>query len=293
MLHALTTPLWREYYTLTKPKVVALLVLTALVGMGLAPNNQHLSLWAQTASLFGIGCMAAAAATINQVLDQLIDAKMQRTRFRPLVTGRLSQKQAYMFAALLASVGFTLLLVYANALTAWLTFASLLGYAVIYTVYLKRATPQNIVIGGLAGAMPPLLGWVAVTGELSAEPWLLVMIVFTWTPPHFWALAIARKADYAKAGIPMLPVTHGESFTKTCIVLYATLLNLVCLLPVLIGMSGLLYLFISLVINCYFTWLCIRLKFTDSATLAMAVFRFSISYLMILFVALYLDKWIT
>lgn len=294
MLQAITfnNSHWRDYYQLTKPRVVLLLVLTAAVGMGLAPNELQLTWYAQVLTLLGIGLMSAAAAAINQVLDQRIDGQMRRTQYRPLVRGAVTTKAAYSFALLLALSGFACIVLFANSLTAWLTLASLVGYAVVYTAFLKRATPQNIVIGGLAGAMPPLLGWVALTGQLTAEPWLLVMIVFTWTPPHFWALAIARKADYEQAGIPMLPVTHGIEFTKTCIVLYATLLNLVCLWPVLIGMSGTVYLVASLLLNGYFTWLCVQLKFDSESRSAMWVFRYSISYLMLLFVALFVDKWI-
>ena len=220
------TRLLRDYYQLTKPKVVALLLLTAWVGMLLAEPTQA-SLDEMVLGLTGIGLLAAGAAAMNHSLDHGIDAQMRRTRWRPVAMGRIGPKSAMVFALWLALTGFVLLYWGVNPLTAWLTLASLFGYAVVYTLLLKRATPQNIVIGGLAGAMPPLLGWTSITGGLSAEPWLLVMIIFTWTPPHFWSLAIHRRDDYAGANIPMLPVTHGIAFTKTTILLYLMILTLV------------------------------------------------------------------
>ena len=231
-----------------KPKVVALLLLTAWVGMLLAPSTQSQPALVLIA-LLGIGLLSAAAAALNHVLDQNIDAKMARTQRRPLATGRVTSQQALTFALTLALVGFVVLYAWVNALTAWLTLASLFGYAGIYTMFLKRATPQNIVIGGLAGAMPPLLGWTSISGSLSAEPWLLVMIIFAWTPPHFWALAIHRRDDYAKVNMPMLPVTHGIEFTKTANLFYTLILTLVCLMPYLVGMSGVLYLVGSVLLN--------------------------------------------
>ncbi len=280
---------WRDYYQLTKPKVVALLLLTAWVGMWLAPTTEsqpELMLIALT----GIGLLSAAAAALNHVLDQNIDAKMARTQRRPVATGRVSPQQALAFAVSLAIAGFALLYEFVNPLTAWLTLASLFGYAGVYTMFLKRATPQNIVIGGLAGAMPPLLGWTSITGTLSAEPWLLVMIIFAWTPPHFWALAIHRRDDYAKVNMPMLPVTHGIEFTKTAILLYTLLLTLVCLMPYLVGMSGLVYLIGSLGLNLGFMLHAWRLKFGTDPKQAMQTFRFSIYHLMLLFLVLILDQ---
>ena len=233
---------WRDYYTLTKPRVVQLLVFTAVVGMFLATPG--MVPW--DVLLFGslgIGLAAASGAAVNHVVDQRVDAQMTRTRGRPLPTGRVSDRDAFIFALLLGVVGLGLLTVAINPLTAVLTFLSLIGYAVVYTIFLKRATPQNIVIGGAAGAAPPLLGWTAVTNEVSFDALLLFLIIFTWTPPHFWALAIARKDDYAKAGVPMLPVTHGIEVTKAFVLCYTVLLVNVTLLPYFTGMSGLLYLF--------------------------------------------------
>lgn len=283
---------WRDYYQLTKPKVVALLLLTAWVGMGLAAP-EHPSLGLTLIALAGIGLLAAAAAALNHVLDQQIDARMQRTQRRPVATGRVSSKDAILFALILACSGFYLLYLWVNPLTAWLTLGSLFGYAVVYTMFLKRATPQNIVIGGLAGAMPPLLGWTSVTGQLSAEPWLLVMIIFAWTPPHFWALAIHRRDDYARVAMPMLPVTHGIEFTKTAILLYTLMLTLVCWLPYLIGMSGLIYLVGVTVLNLQFVWHAWLLKRTTEPGQAMRTFRFSIYHLMLLFLLLLVDhQWL-
>ena len=280
---------WRDYYQLTKPKVVALLLLTAWVGMLLAPSAQAQPLLMLIA-LSGIGLLSAAAAALNHVLDQNIDAKMARTQRRPIATGRVSSQQALWFALTLAAVGFVVLYGWVNPLTAWLTLASLFGYAGIYTMFLKRATPQNIVIGGLAGAMPPLLGWTSISGALSAEPWLLVMIIFAWTPPHFWALAIHRRDDYAKVNMPMLPVTHGIEFTKTAILFYTLILTLVCLMPYLVGMSGVIYLTGSLLLNLGFIGHAWRLKFADDPKQPMLTFRFSIYHLMLLFLLLILDQ---
>lgn len=294
LLHALAAQEprahWRDYYQLTKPKVVALLVLTAWVGMMLAvPGIPDVGL--VLAASLGIGMVSAAAAAFNHLLDQKIDAQMARTYMRPLPKGRLSQTQALLFASALAVLGFALLLAAVNLLTAVLTLLSLLGYAVVYTLLLKRATPQNIVIGGLAGAMPPLLGWTAITGEVHSHALLLVMIIFTWTPPHFWALAIHRHKDYAKVNIPMLPVTHGIEFTKLVILLYTLLLLLVCLLPYLVGMSGAIYLLGSLALNLRFIHYAWRLKYRPSETLAMETFRFSIVHLMLLFLLLLVDHY--
>ncbi|MEE2025440.1 MULTISPECIES: heme o synthase [Alkalimonas] len=287
--HAITS--WRDYLELTKPKVVALLVLTAWVGMMLAaPGLPDLAM--MLLATLGIGLLSAAAATLNHVVDQKIDAKMARTHSRPVAKGRISSSQAIAFALVLASSGFAMLYLGVNALTAWLTLLSLFGYAVVYTMFLKRATPQNIVIGGLAGAMPPLLGWTAVTGELHGYALLLVMIIFTWTPPHFWALAIHRRDDYAKVNMPMLPVTHGIEFTKSAILLYTIMLFIVCLLPYVVGMTGLIYLVGACLLNLRFMQHAWRLKFADTAGQAMAMFRFSIVHLMVLFLVLLLDHYL-
>jgi protoheme IX farnesyltransferase len=289
--HAKPSATWRDYYELTKPRVVMLLLLTALVGMCLATNT-----WVDpqilVAGMFGIGLLSSAAAVINHVVDHKIDSLMARTFNRPVAKGKVSIQNALVFAFILAVTGFIALAVFVNMLTAWLTLLSLVGYAVIYTMYLKRATPQNIVIGGLAGAAPPLLGWTAVTGEIHAFGLLLVLIVFTWTPPHFWALAIHREKDYAKAKIPMLPNTHGIDFTKTCIVLYTVLLCLICVLPYLTGMSGALYLAGSTVLNGYFLYMALKLKYKPEPETAMATFKFSILHLMVLFVVLLVDHYI-
>ena len=281
---------WRDYYQLTKPKVVALLVLTAWVGMMLAqPGLPKFGL--MIAATLGIGLLSAAAAAMNHIVDQRIDAQMARTYNRPVARGRLSTEQAVKFSLLLAGSGFLLLFIAVNPLTAWLTLASLFGYAVVYTMFLKRATPQNIVIGGLAGAMPPLLGWTAMTAEVHAHALLLVMIIFTWTPPHFWALAIHRRDDYAKVNMPMLPVTHGIEFTKSAIFLYTLVLFLVCLLPYLVGMTGAVYLIGSTILNLGFIWYAWQLKFNAKPETAMATFKFSIWHLMVLFLLLLLDHY--
>lgn len=289
-LSATCYELVQDYLAITKFKVVAMLVLTAWVGLALAPDVGR-SLFFQGASLLGIGLLSAAAAVINHVVDSEIDSKMARTRHRPVAKGRLSKLHALSFAAVIGISGFVLLMLYANPLAALLTLFALVGYAFVYTLFLKRATPQNIVIGGLAGAMPPLLGWVSETGQMAAAPWLLVMIIFTWTPPHFWALAIARKSDYERAKIPMLPVTHGIGFCKSCVLAYTILLSLVCILPYLIAMSGWFYLLVACVLNAIFIFKAIQLKFAAKEHTAMALFRFSIIHLMLLFVALFIDKW--
>lgn len=283
--------LLRDLYEITKPKVVFMLVVTAMVGMVLAPVEQ-VDWGLVLLSCLGIGLLSAAAAALNHIVDQKIDAKMARTYHRPIAKGRLSNNQAISFSLFLATSGFVLLYFAVNPLTAWLTLASLFGYAVVYTLILKRLTPQNIVIGGLAGAMPPLLGWTAMTNNIHPHALLLVMIIFTWTPPHFWALAIFRKADYAKVNIPMLPVTHGDAFTKNLIVLYTILLTLVCVLPYLVGMTGLIYLVVSSALNLAFVYYAWRLKFSQNKQLAMDVFKFSIWHLLVLFLVLLLDHYV-
>ncbi|EDK30026.1 protoheme IX farnesyltransferase [Vibrionales bacterium SWAT-3] len=282
---------WKVYLTLTKPKVVALMLLTALVGMCLAVPN-GLPLQQALFGMIGIGLMAGSAAAFNHLIDKKIDGQMSRTNRRPLPSGELSSVRVFAFAAGIGLLGFVTLALLVNPLTAWLTFASLLGYAVIYTMYLKRATPQNIVIAGIAGAMPPLLGWTAVTNELHSNAWLLVMIIFIWTPPHFWALAIHRRDEYAKVNIPMLPVTHGIAYTKTSILLYTLLLSIVCVLPVLVGMSSWIYLSASLLLNGGFVYHAWVLKYRDEPNMAMKTFKFSIYHLMILFVALLADHYL-
>jgi protoheme IX farnesyltransferase len=281
---------WRDYYELTKPKVVILIVFTAVVGMVLAVPG-----WPGITPLvigsLGIGLAASSAAVINHVLDARIDVLMSRTHNRPLPQGKLLEANALFFAFALCVVSMLLLWFVVNPLTAILTFFSLIGYAFVYTVYLKRATPQNIVIGGAAGAAPPVLGWTAVTGEIHSDALLLFLIVFTWTPPHFWALAIAKKDDYERVGIPMLPVTHGNEFTRQYILLYTILMVLVTIIPYLSGMSGLIYLATALFLGGRFLYYAVRLKSDDGVELPMQVFRFSISYLMILFAALLVDHY--
>lgn len=281
---------WRDYYEMTKPKVVLLLLLTALVGMCLAVEGS-LPLQPLIAGMIGIGLLSSSAAVINHVVDRNIDIKMARTYNRPLPKGKVSPQKALIFAAVLCVVGYAILEVFVNRLTALLTFASLVGYACIYTMYLKRATPQNIVIGGLAGAAPPLLGWTAMTGEVHANALLLVLIVFTWTPPHFWALAIHREKDYAKAEVPMLPVTHGVEFTKTSILGYTVILGLICLMPYLVGMSGVIYLVGATILNLMFLGYAWKLKYAATEATAMQTFKFSILHLMILFVVLLVDHY--
>jgi protoheme IX farnesyltransferase len=271
--------------------VVQLLVFTAVIGMFLATPG--MVPWdVLIFGSLGIGLAAASGAVINHVLDQRIDAQMARTRNRPLPTGRLQERDALTFALALGLAGLAILALLVNALTAALTFVSLIGYAVVYTVYLKRATPQNIVIGGAAGAAPPLLGWVAVTNEVNGYALLLLLIIFTWTPPHFWALAVARRADYERAEIPMLPVTHGVELTKSFVVYYTILLLIVTVLPYLTGMSGMLYLLGALLLGGGFLYYAFKLKADSTHALAMPTFSYSISYLMALFSFLLVDHYI-
>lgn len=281
---------WRDYYELTKPKVVMLIVFVAVVGMVLAVPGWPGAIPMVVGTL-GIGMAASSAAVVNHVLDARIDIQMSRTHNRPVAQGRLSEGHALTFAMILCVISMALLWFVVNPLTAVLTFLSLIGYAVIYTVYLKRATPQNIVIGGAAGAAPPVLGWAAVTGEVHSDALLLFLIIFTWTPPHFWALAIAKKDDYARVGIPMLPVTHGEAFTRQYILLYTVLMVLITIIPYLSGMSGLIYLAAAIGLGGRFLYYAIKLKRDTSVELPMQVFRFSINYLMFLFMALLIDHY--
>ena len=286
---------WREYWALTKPRVVALIVFTALVGMflavpGLPPLRQSV------VGFLGIWLAAASAAAINHLIDQRIDRVMARTANRPLATGTLRPVQVLVFAVALGVLSMVLLVAFVNAMTAALTFASLIGYAVVYTAWLKRATPQNIVIGGIAGAAPPLLGWAAVTGMQNEWDWahalLLVLIIFVWTPPHFWALAIFRRDDYARALVPMLPVTHGVEYTRWQILLYTILLVAVTVMPWAVGMSGPFYLGGALVLGVVFLWYAWRMLDPPDEFFAMRTFNYSIVYLMALFAFLLVDHWL-
>lgn len=284
-----------DYWALTKPKVVALIVFTALVGMFLAiPHLPSLSqIKVGLIGFVGIWLSAAAAAALNQLLDAKIDAQMARTSWRPLVVGRVRPFEVVIFALCLIVISMMLLVVWVNCITAVMTFTSLIGYAVIYTLYLKRATSQNIVIGGLAGAMPPMLGWSAVTGLATRSDWIhacvLVAIIFVWTPPHFWALAIYRRAEYAKAAIPMLPVTHGVRHTRVQIFIYTVALTFVAMLPYLTSMSGRLYLVGSLLLNAIFIYYAWRLLNPPNEEFAMKTFGYSVIYLMTLFLFLMVD----
>ena len=280
-----------DYYALCKPRVVMLITFTAIVGMFLATPGM-VDLYVLWWGSVGITMMAAAAAALNQVLDRHVDARMARTCGRPLVTGNLGMLECVLLAALLGTGGFALLHALINPLTAWLTLATLIGYAGVYTLYLKRATPQNIVIGGAAGAAPPALGWAAVTGEVHAHALLLFLIVFVWTPPHFWALAIERRDEYAQVDIPMLPVTHGIDYTRTQVLLYTILLVAVTMLPFVTGMSGWLYLVNALVFGGIFLGYALRMKFAPVPGLPMRTFRYSIVYLTALFTALLLDHYL-
>jgi protoheme IX farnesyltransferase len=292
----------RQYWSLTKPRVVALIVFTAFVGMLLArvdpapgmplPPPQLPPLRTALLGFIGIWLAAASAAAINQLLDARIDAKMARTAWRPIVVGQITPMKALAFALALATLSMVILALWVNTLTAVLTFASMIGYAVIYTVFLKRATPQNIVIGGLAGAAPPALGWTAITGQLHPYALLLVLIIFVWTPPHFWALAIFRRDDYARAMVPMLPVTHGVEYTRWQILFYTVLLTVVTVLPWATGMSGVFYLGGALVLDAVFLYYAYRMLNPPGELFAMQMFQYSIVYLMALFAFLLIDHWL-
>jgi len=282
---------WRDYKELTKPNVVALMILTSTIGMfmavpGMVPLN------ALILGNLGIAMCAGAAAAINHLVDQQVDQRMNRTKNRPIARGRVSDMQAAMFALIVGGLGMAILLIWVNALTAWLTLASLLGYAFVYTMFLKRATPQNIVIGGLAGAAPPLLGWVAVTGEVHGHALLLVLIIFAWTPPHFWALAIHRKDEYALADIPMLPVTHGVEYTKLHVLLYTVIMFLVTLLPFATRLSGPLYLAGAVVLGLGFLYWAVEMLRNKNHLAPIKTFRYSIVYLMALFLIMLVDHYI-
>jgi len=281
----------KNYYELCKPNVVLMMLICAFVGSLLASKTMApLSLIA--ISMLGIGLCASSAAAINQIIDRKADANMSRTENRPIPQGEISPTKASIFAIALGFLGSTILVLYVNTLTAILTLGSLIGYAFIYTIYLKRATPQNIVIGGLAGAAPPLLGWTAITNSIDPNSLLLVLIIFAWTPPHFWALAIHRKDDYAKENIPMLPVTHGVQFTKLQIILYTIIMILVSLLPFVVMMSGLFYLIAALVLGSIFLYYSFALYFDESDEYAFPTFVYSIYYIFFIFAALLIDHYL-
>lgn len=283
--------LTHDLFEMTKPKVVLLMLITAWVGMALAPLGD-IPWSAVITGTLGIALLAAAGAAFNHILDQHIDQKMARTHRRPVATGRIGPALGFSFATVLTVVGFVLLYIFTNPLTAWLTLFSMVGYALVYTAWLKRSTPQNIVIGGLAGAMPPLLGWTAVTGSVTGLPLLLVLIIFAWTPPHFWALAIHRKDDYAKANVPMMPVTHGVEFTRIQVWLYSWLLLAVSFLPVALGAMGGIYALAAAVLGVRFLQWSYRLLRGRRVDAAWATFKFSITYLLYLFLALLADHYL-
>lgn len=282
---------WRDYYELCKPRVVYLMILTSLVGMFLAVPGM-VPLDVLILGNLGIALVAASGAVVNHLIDRKIDIKMARTHNRPVAQGRVDPMQAAMFALTIGVAGMAIMLIWVNSLSAWLTLASFIGYAFIYTGYLKHATPQNIVIGGLAGAMPPLLGWSAVSNTVDPNAVILVLIIFAWTPPHFWALAIHRKDDYANSGVPMLPVTHGERVTKIHILVYTLILIATSTLPYFSGLSGLSYLAVALLSGAGFLYYACKLMFRPIASTPMDTFRYSIVYLAILFVALMIDHYL-
>lgn len=280
---------WRDYYILCKPRVILLMLLTLWAGMYLG-TTQTIPWWLWVNASVGFACMSGSAATLNHIIDQRVDAIMDRTKNRPLPSGKLPEKHAWLFATLIGTAGFVILYVGVNALTALLTLLAAIGYSIVYSVYLKRATSQNIVIGGLSGAMPPLLGWTAVTGQLDPQSWLLVLIIFTWTPAHFWALCLHRYNEYKQAPIPMLPVTHGISFTKLNIVLYSLLTIACSLLPYAIGMSGKLYFISVLLLDAGLIGYALKLQFaTDDNQIALKTFQYSLVYLTGLFLVILLD----
>lgn len=281
---------FRSFFALCKPRVTALIVFTAMIGMFLATPDV-IPLGLLLAASIGIGMASGAAAAFNCLIEQSIDAKMARTRGRPLPTGRVTPTQTVLFATVTGATGLLILYLFVNPLTMWLTLATFVGYAVIYTIFLKPATPLNIVIGGASGAMPPILGWAAVNNVVAPESLILFLIIFAWTPPHFWALALYRRAEYAKVGMPMLPVTHGEEFTRLHILLYTIILFAVALMPYGHGMSGLIYLISSLILNIGFMAYAIGLYRQYSDQLARRTFRYSILYLTLLFAALLVDHY--
>ena len=282
---------WRDYYQMCKPRVVMLMILTSMVGMFLAVPGM-VALDILILGNVGIALVCSAGAVVNHLIDRKVDSMMKRTHNRPIPQGRIDPRQAALFAAMIGTIGMAILLLWVNPLCAWLTLASFVGYAIIYTGYLKRATPQNIVIGGLSGAMPPLLGWSAVSGTIDPNALILVLIIFAWTPPHFWALAIHRKKEYAKSGIPMLPVTHGDHVTKVHIVLYTILLILVSIFPYLTGMSGPLYLLAAVILGAGFLVWSLLLMFKQKPSTAMDTFKYSLIYLCVLFPTLLVDHYL-
>jgi protoheme IX farnesyltransferase len=280
----------KSFFQLTKPRVTALIVFTAVIGTFLAtPGMVPWSLL--LAVTFGVGMVSGAAAAFNCLIEQEIDARMARTQGRPLPMGHVSSLETSIFASILGLIGLALLYFFVNALTMWLTLATFFGYAVIYTIFLKPSTPLNIVIGGASGAMPPILGWAAVTNSVTPEAMILFLIIFVWTPPHFWALALYRKAEYAKSGLPMLPVTHGEAFTLLHILLYTIILFAVTLIPFVMGMSGLIYLVSAVLLGAGFLYFVIMLYRGYSDALAKTTFKYSVNYLMLLFAALLIDHY--
>ncbi len=281
----------QQFFQLTKPRVVSLIVFTAVIGMFLATPGMVPPALLVAATL-GIGLVAGAAAAINCLVEQKIDAVMARTRGRPLPRGTLTSPQTLVFASVIGGIGLLLLYFAVNPLTMWLTLATFVGYAVIYTILLKPATPQNIVIGGASGAMPPVLGWAAVTGQVSSDALILFLIIFAWTPPHFWALALYRKLEYAKAGVPMLPVTHGDKFTRLHVLLYTVILTAVTLLPFATRMSGFIYLASALILDGVFIYFALKIYFHYSDALAKRTFAYSILYLSLLFAALLVDHYV-
>ena len=288
-----TTHSLRQFYELTKPRVVSLIVFCAVIGMFLAgPPDGLPPLPIVAVAALGIFLVAGSAAAVNCLIEQRIDAMMARTRARPLPRGELTDAQTVVFAGAIGSAGLWLLMHYVNALTMWLTLGTFVGYAIVYTVILKPLTPQNIVIGGASGAMPPVLGWAAVSGDVSAHALLLFLIIFAWTPPHFWALALYRTDEYAKAGLPMLPVTHGARFTRLQVLLYTIILFACTLLPFAAGMSGIVYLVAALALGIRFLYYAIRIYFDYSDSLAQKTFRFSIAYLALLFAAMLVDHYL-
>ena len=291
VLHGNLAQQLRAFYALTKPRVVSLIVFTAVIGMflavpGMVPANILI------AATLGIALVSGAAAAVNCLVEQKIDALMRRTRWRPLPRGELTPAQALVFAGALGGLGLWILFHFVNALTMWLTVATFIGYAVVYTVLLKQATPQNIVIGGASGAMPPVLGWAAATGGVSVEAMILFLIIFAWTPPHFWALALYRTEDYAKAGVPMLPVTHGKPYTRLQVLLYTLILFAVSLLPFVVRMSGWLYFAAALILGGVFLAYAVRIYRAYTDALAQKTFRYSILYLALLFAALLVDHYL-
>ena len=280
----------KNFITLCKPRVNALIVFTAVIGMFLSTPSM-VAVDVLIASILGIGFVSGAAAAFNCLIEEKIDSRMARTKGRPLSTGKITQQETFVFATILGSTGLLILFCFVNFLTMWLTLITFFSYSVIYTIFLKPATPMNIVIGGASGAMPPVLGWAAVNNQLSPEAWILFLIIFCWTPPHFWALALYRREEYAKVGIPMLPVTHGEKFTLLHIVLYTIILAIVTMMPFSVGMTGLIYLFFATLLNAIFLYYVVMLYRNYSDKLSKKIFNYSILYLGLIFTAFLVDHY--